>query len=60
MVGKIRTTYQLDLMISLPKDLILKERGFLCRDTLGFEERFFFFWSSRPIVEVLSGELVGW
>ena len=47
-----RGRYQLDLMMSLPKDLILKTRVFLCRETLGFDDRFFFFWSSRPIAAV--------
>jgi len=41
--------YQFFRMISLPKDLILKTRVFLRRVTRGFEDRFFFFWSSRPI-----------
>lgn len=37
-------------MMELPKDLILKVRVFLRRVTFGIEERFFFFWSWRPMV----------
>ena len=42
--------YQFFAIISLPKELTLKTRGFLRRVTLGFEDRFFFFCSWRPIV----------
>ena len=48
--------YQFSAMMLLPKSLILWMRGFLRRVTLAIEERFFFFWSSRPMVVDVWGE----